>query len=1114
MRIERIEVSAFGMLSGLDVRLSRPVTLWTGRNEAGKTTLFQLIRFVLFGFPPRAQAHEKYEPAFGDSASGGMSGGVPGGAFGGGYGGAYGGALTVVWPDGVRMRVERTVRAGRKAGRVSDAAGCRVVLLSPREEEVGEAELVRRLGGLDAATYRKWFAFGLAELQELGAALGDLAAKLYGAGWGADGGRVLAAEDALHARMDELYRPRAVRPALNATLDEWQKAEAEARQDRAQWEAYRRVSAELDELEHALDAAEAEAAEARREAEWLAVCVRAWPHAARLVELGRRIAEVAGVPRVPDAEVAELERLIAERERLGQDRAALVAGMRAVEEECRRLEAERRPDAAAASAELAALLARAPTVRRAESRLAECRAEASAERERLERLLVEVGPGWTPESVRTFPTDWATREQVREFGRALVEAEAAVRDADAAASEARRRAEEARAACGRARDQVERWAAELTDGARRFGVVVPAVAPDDAEAVWETIRAEAARWRRLRDARAARLRVGASLAEERSRSARRSARRLRLAGAAFAGVTVVSAVLAGWAVGKGADAAVSLAAAIASAVLAVACAGAAVRAQRAARRAAGGSIGTPVFPRLPGAVSDEDAELAAAAERLKRYLPDAPSGGAAETERPSIEDLLDRWAAAAETAYVEWRAAYASFRAERERLAECERVLAEAEKTAEAARGRLEDALRRREELIGRWSAQLSAWGIATESGNPPSPDAVLDRIGRAEQAQELLRRIERLDAEADRLDAELAAFREETARLANPADGEDPFVALARRREEAERARGVEERYGAASRELERLSRQLAETEARLRAVDDGLNGLLTRRGATSPAELREWAAVGRRRAEWEREAAEAERLLAELAGVGRSGELVAELTAAALVEWEARLSEANARLAECENRVGALREKRGELKNELARLEREADRSDRLQKAAELRDKADALARKWATYAVAAALIAETRAAYERERQPELLRKASRFFADMTGGRYERVAAPVGENRLYAVRADGRRLDPAFLSRGTAEQMYLAMRLALAEHLAETRSFAPPLVLDDVFVHFDGERLERALGAVGDLARRHGLQVLMFTCHDHVRSAAERRLGPLAEFVRLDGADRGHSS
>lgn len=1113
MRIERIEVSAFGMLSGLDVRLSRPVTLWTGRNEAGKTTLFQLIRFVLFGFPPRAQAHEKYEPAFGGLAAGGM--------FGGGYGGMYGGALTVVWPDGVRMRVERTVRAGRKAGRASDGSGCRVVLLSPREEDVGEAELVRRLGGLDAAAYRKWFAFGLAELQELGAVVDrDLAAKLYGAGWGADGGRVLAAEHALHARMDELYRPRAARPALNATLDEWQKAEAEARQDRAQWEVYRRVSSELDELEQALAVAEADAAEARREAERLAVCVRAWPHAARLAELGRRIAEVASVPRVPDAEVAELERLIAERERLGQDRAALVAGMRAVEEERRRLEAERRPDAAETSAEIAALLARASAVRRAESRLAECRAEASAERERLARLLEEAGPGWTPESVRSFPTDWATRERAREFGRALAEAEAAVRDADAAAAEARRKAEEAQAACGRARDQVERRTAELTDGARRFGVAVPDVAPNEAEAVWETIRAEASRWRRLRDAHAARLRVGASLAEERSRSARRWARRLRLAGAAFAGVTAVSAVLAGWVIGKGADGGVLLAVAIASAVCAIACVAAAFRAQRTARRAAGGSIGTPVFADLtglPGAASDEEAELAATAKRLKRYLPGTPADvalEAAETERVSFEERLDRWAAAAEIAYVEWRAAYASFRAERERLAECERVLAEADKSLEAARGRLEDALRRRDELIERWLAQLLAWGIAPGAGEPPSPDAVLDRIGRAEQAQELLRRIERLDAEAGRLEAELAAFREEAARLANPTDGEDPFVALARCREEAERARDVEERYRATSREFEQLSRQLAETEARLRAVDEGLNGLLARRGANSPAELREWAAVGRHRSEWEREAAEAERLLAELAGVGRSRELVAELTAAALVEWEARLSEANARMAECENRVGVLRERRGELKNELARLEREADRSDRLQKAAELRDKADALARKWATYAVAAALIAETRAAYERERQPELLRKASRFFADMTGGRYERVAAPVGENRLYAVRADGRRLDPAFLSRGTAEQMYLAMRLALAEHLAETRSFAPPLVLDDIFVHFDGERLERALGAVGDLARRHGLQVLMFTCHDHVRSAAERSFGPLAEFVRLDDANCGYSS
>jgi uncharacterized protein YhaN len=69
--------------------------------------------------------------------------------------------------------------------------------------------------------------------------------------------------------------------------------------------------------------------------------------------------------------------------------------------------------------------------------------------------------------------------------------------------------------------------------------------------------------------------------------------------------------------------------------------------------------------------------------------------------------------------------------------------------------------------------------------------------------------------------------------------------------------------------------------------------------------------------------------------------------------------------------------------------------------------------------------------------------------------------------------------------LSRGTAEQLYLCLRLGLAATHAE-RTVSLPFVLDDVLVNFDPGRATAVGRAIGNLARSH--QVLAFTCHPHI--------------------------
>jgi uncharacterized protein YhaN len=81
--------------------------------------------------------------------------------------------------------------------------------------------------------------------------------------------------------------------------------------------------------------------------------------------------------------------------------------------------------------------------------------------------------------------------------------------------------------------------------------------------------------------------------------------------------------------------------------------------------------------------------------------------------------------------------------------------------------------------------------------------------------------------------------------------------------------------------------------------------------------------------------------------------------------------------------------------------------------------------------------------------------------------------------------------------LSQGTADQLYLALRLAAIEHQARGGARLP-LVLDDVLVHFDEERKAAALAALADVAGT--VQVLLFTHERDVADAARARLGERA--------------
>jgi hypothetical protein len=125
-----------------------------------------------------------------------------------------------------------------------------------------------------------------------------------------------------------------------------------------------------------------------------------------------------------------------------------------------------------------------------------------------------------------------------------------------------------------------------------------------------------------------------------------------------------------------------------------------------------------------------------------------------------------------------------------------------------------------------------------------------------------------------------------------------------------------------------------------------------------------------------------------------------------------------------------------------------------------------------------------------------PRLAAAVGRDLAAVTGGRYaEAIVDPA--TLSVQVRAPGGRLrDAGGLSHGTTEQVYLLLRVALAEHLV-TPGESCPLLLDDVTVHADGARTEQILELLLGVAERH--QVVLFSQQQQVRDWARTRLtGP----------------
>jgi len=74
--------------------------------------------------------------------------------------------------------------------------------------------------------------------------------------------------------------------------------------------------------------------------------------------------------------------------------------------------------------------------------------------------------------------------------------------------------------------------------------------------------------------------------------------------------------------------------------------------------------------------------------------------------------------------------------------------------------------------------------------------------------------------------------------------------------------------------------------------------------------------------------------------------------------------------------------------------------------------------------------------------------------------------------------------------MSDGTADQLYLALRLAGIEHYLDGNE-PMPFIVDDILIKFDNRRAAAALQALAEISAK--TQVIFFTHHRHLVELAE---------------------
>lgn len=433
---------------------------------------------------------------------------------------------------------------------------------------------------------------------------------------------------------------------------------------------------------------------------------------------------------------------------------------------------------------------------------------------------------------------------------------------------------------------------------------------------------------------------------------------------------------------------------------------------------------------------------------------------------------------------------------------EIDRDLRKIDDHLETLRSQQEDADTARNHLETEWAQTVAVLGLAA-TATPEQATGALETLIEAVKSRESARK---LDREIAKIDSATSGFVERLNALAGrvvpPITDPDPEAiaqALVARLDDAreqEKAAETLDQNLANVLEKERLAREtVARHEVAMRAI---VQEAACQVPEEVPAML---AAVEAARPLRETIAGIEQGLLQ--SGRGATLEQIAEeVESIPADELETRLEQIHPEIVSLETRLAEQQNTIGAEQNELARMDGNAAAAVHASQANAIAAQLTSQADQYIRLKLAAALLKEGIERHRQRNQGPILGRAGDYFARLTRGSFSGLQVdedPKGEPALVGTRVNGEIVQVNGLSLGTADALYLALRLAGLEVYLDAHP-PMPLIVDDILIQFDDDRAMAALEALATLSNR--TQILFFTHHRRLVDLANT-LDPSTRFL-----------
>ncbi|WP_174616201.1 ATP-binding protein [Virgibacillus ihumii] len=216
---------------------------------------------------------------------------------------------------------------------------------------------------------------------------------------------------------------------------------------------------------------------------------------------------------------------------------------------------------------------------------------------------------------------------------------------------------------------------------------------------------------------------------------------------------------------------------------------------------------------------------------------------------------------------------------------------------------------------------------------------------------------------------------------------------------------------------------------------------------------------------------------------------------------DLEKCMEQVSERIAGLDEAINEKRQQYADINAELSGMESSESQSDIQHRFAIESEQLKKLAHEWSVYKSAKEMLKETKRNYREKYINHVLAKTESYFTRITGGYYHAVYPPSAAESFRVEAKDGLRYTAGELSKGTIDQLYVSLRLAIGEVMSEKHKL--PFIIDDAFVHFDAVRIQQLVDILAEISTAR--QIIFFTCKQVVSKAADG-----IQIIELDNSVR----